>query len=344
MLITGYTVLMVFLSRVPTVHPKKPLFIGILANTLLSTVPGLSGAGPDPQGSLLVPILDAELIWQGKISSSDATPNTPTGCPTPASITRAVIDLTGIPCLFINAGLVHEPTIPVLDMKGQAGTDPRLSPAVPDACRLYENGRRIGTLLSAYDLLVIGECVPGGTTTAHSVLKFLGYDAKVSGASVQSRNPIKEEIFSSVYRRCGKITEGSLTVVRETGDPMMAVAAGLLEGFQGPAFLAGGTQMLAVAAVVKALGRQVPEVVTTVYVRDDPHASCDKTARDIGVPITYVDPDFGNIAHSGLKRYCIGEVKEGMGCGGAMMLGSLMGFTPDEITGSIVSFVTGYSP
>lgn len=341
---TGKPYLMVFLSRPPAIRSQRPLFLGILANTLLSTVPGLSGAGPDPIGSLLVPVLDAELIWQGKITSSDATPNTPTGCPTPASITRAVLDLTGIPCLFMNAGLVHEPTVPVLDMKGGAGNDPRVSPAVPDACRLYENGARIGTLLSAYDLLVIGECVPGGTTTAHCVLKFLGYDAKVSGASVNSRNPIKEEIFSLVYRRCGSITGGSLAVVRETGDPMMAVAAGLCEGFQGPVLLAGGTQMLAVAAVVKALGRPVPEVVTTVYVRDDPHASCDKTARDIGVPITYVDPDFGNIAHSGLKRYCIGEVKEGMGCGGAMMLGSLMGYTPDQITGSIVSFVTGYSP
>ena len=102
--------------------------------------------------------------------------------------------------------------------------------------------------------------------------------------------------------------------------------------------------MLAVAAVIKGLGKPIPEVVTTVYVRDDRAASCDKTAQDIGVPITYVDPGFGEIGHSGLVRYCIGEVKEGMGCGGAMMLAALLGYSPEEITSSIISFVSGYSP
>ena len=126
---------MVFLSRPHTFQPKRPLFVGILANTMLSTVPGLSGAGPNPKGSLLVPILDAELIWQGAITSSDATPNTPTGCPTPASITRAVLELTHVSPLFINAGLAHRPTVAVFDLNTKAGEDPRSGPAVPDACR-----------------------------------------------------------------------------------------------------------------------------------------------------------------------------------------------------------------
>lgn len=335
---------MVFLSRPHTFQPKRPLFVGILANTMLSTVPGLSGAGPNPKGSLLVPILDAELIWQGAITSSDATPNTPTGCPTPASITRAVLELTHVSPLFINAGLAHRPTVPVFDLNTKAGEDPRSGPAVPDACRLYDEGVRIGRLLSAHDLLVVGECVPGGTTTALCVLRSLGYDAKVSSASVKNPDSMKEEIYHAVSGRIGRTFQSPLDVIRETGDPMMAVAAGIAEGFSGMMLLAGGTQMLAVAAVIKALGRKIPEVVTTVYVRDDPNASCDKTARDIGASITYVDPGFGEIGHSGLVRYCIGEVKEGMGCGGVMMLGSLLGHSPEEITGSIVSFVSGYSP
>lgn len=335
---------MVFLSRPHTFQPKRPLFVGILANTMLSTVPGLSGAGPNPKGSLLVPNLDAELIWQGAITSSDATPNTPTGCPTPASITRAVLELTRVSPLFINAGLAHRPTVPVFDMNTEPGGDPRSGPAVPDAYRLYDEGTRIGKLLSAYDLLVVGECVPGGTTTALCVLRSLGYNAKVSSASVKNPDSMKEEIYDAVSGRIGRAFQSPLEVILETGDPMMAVAAGIAEGFSGMLILAGGTQMLAVAAVIKALGKKIPEVVTTVYVRDDPNASCDKTARDIGVSITYVDPDFGEIGHSGLVRYCIGEVKEGMGCGGVMMLGSLLGYSPREITDSIVSFVSGYSP
>lgn len=335
---------MVFLSRPNLLQPKRPLFVGILANTMLSTVPGLSGAGPNPMGSLLVPVLDAELIWQGIITSSDATPNTPTGCPTPASITRAVLNLAGLSPLFINAGLVHRPTVPVLDLQGKAGEDPRYRPAVPDALRLYEEGIRVGKLLSAYDLLVIGECVPGGTTTALCVLRMLGYDARVSSAAVKNPESMKEEVYNAVLNRIGKRISHPLEIIKETGDPMMAVCAGLSKGFPGKVFLAGGTQMLAVAAVIQALGNPMPEVVTTTYVRDDPHASCDKTAQEIDVPITFVDPGFGDLGHSGLVRYCIGEVKEGMGCGGAMMLGNLLGHNPEEITKSIVSFVTGYSP
>jgi len=135
-----------------------------------------------------------------------------------------------------------------------------------------------------------------------------------------------------------------LALIREVGDPMMAVAMGICKGFSGQIILAGGTQMLAVAALIKASGGHIPDIATTVYVRDDPDASCDKTAQEIGAPITYVDPGFGEIGHSGLVRYCIGEVKEGMGCGGAMMLAALMGYAPEEITNAIVSFVSGYSP
>ena len=335
---------MVFLSRPTKFQPKRPLFVGILANTMLSTVPGLSGAGPSPEGSLLVPILDAELIWNGRITSSDATPNTSTGCPTPATITRAVMGLTGLTPLFINAGLVHRPTIPVLEIPSNAGNDPRKGPSVPDAIRLYHEGVQIGSLLSSHDLLVIGECVPGGTTTALCVLRALGYDARVSSASIKNPDSIKEKVCSDVLNRIGKIPDNPLEIILETGDPMMAVTAGIVEGFPGTVLLAGGTQMLAVTAIISALGNQIPEVVTTVYVRDDPNASCDKTARDIGTPITYVDPGFGEIGHSGLVRYCIGEVKEGMGCGGAMMLGNLMNHSPEEITQAILSFISEYSP
>jgi len=335
---------MPFLSKKSDKHPKSPLFIGILANTYLSLVPGLSGAGPSPEGSLMVPVLDAELIWQGKITSSKATPNTSTGCPTPASITRAVLQLTGCPCLFINAGLVNKSWIPVLDMNSSPGSDPRSGPAVPDAKRLYENSKKVGEMLSEYDTLIVGECVPGGTTTALCVLRALGYDARVSSASVNNPSLIKEEIVSEAIRRMGKKTEDSFHIIEELGDPMMAVAIGLFHGYKGDLILAGGTQMLAVTALIKELGMTMPEIATTIYVRDDPDASCERTAEEIGVKITYVDPGFGEIGHSGLVRYCIGEVKEGMGCGGMMMLAYLMGYSPEEITDSILAFVSGYSP
>ena len=81
-----------FLSEIPDIIFNNPLFCGILGNTLLSTVPGVSGAGATPEKTLLTPVLDAELVTWGAITSHQVRPDTPTGCPTPASITRAMME------------------------------------------------------------------------------------------------------------------------------------------------------------------------------------------------------------------------------------------------------------
>ena len=60
---------MAFVTGSPEIKPERPLFCSILANTLLSVVPGISGAGATPEKTLLTPILDAELIACGTITS-----------------------------------------------------------------------------------------------------------------------------------------------------------------------------------------------------------------------------------------------------------------------------------
>jgi NaMN:DMB phosphoribosyltransferase len=124
---------------------------------------------------------------------------------------------------------------------------------------------------------------------------------------------------------------------------MMPVAAGIAHAYRGQIFLAGGTQMLAVCAVIRAMGDSVPPVVTTVYVRDDPTANIIPVAQKIGAMVYYVDPGFGSLGHDGLARYCTGEVKEGTGAGGAMFLAYLLGFSPIEIQQKIFDTVTRFS-
>src|SRR5512136_2651814 len=193
-----------FLSEKPDITFRSPLFAGILANTLLSTVPGISGAGPGPEKTLLTPNLDAELITNGVITSHPFNPNTPTGCPTPATITRAMMVLTGVKPLFINAGLRHTPTVPCFDAYGEVGGDPRHGDALPAAARLFAQGERMGAFLSrCSDLLVLGECVPGGTTTALCLLRALGYEASVSSSFVDNPIPIKEEVCRQALARAG---------------------------------------------------------------------------------------------------------------------------------------------
>jgi uncharacterized protein (TIGR00303 family) len=336
---------MVFLTPTPVFRVKNPVFCSILGNTFLSTVPGVSGAGPTPEKTLLTPVLDAELIACGAITSMQVRPNTPTGCPTPASITRAMIILTGLSPFFINAGLVHRPNVPCLDLYGEPGGDPRTEQAVPHARDLYLKGEWIGRLLSRYtDLLVLGECVPGGTTTALCLLRALGYPARVSSSYVENPVSIKEDISRAVLTRIreDRVTE-PLELVRYAGDPMMPVAAGIAGTYSGTLVLAGGTQMLAVAALQKSLGLTIPAITTTCYVRDDESANFTELAGMIGATVYYVDPEFGDIGHSGLARYSIGEVKEGMGAGGAMLLAYLLGYTPEEIRREILATVRAYS-
>ena len=56
-----------------------------------------------------------------------------------------------------------------------------------------------------------------------------------------------------------------------------------------------------------------------------------------------MDPGFDDIGHIGLARYCIGEVKEGMGAGGAMCLAYLLGYSPEAIRSKILTTVNTYS-
>jgi len=335
---------MSFLSEEPGFSFRKPMLALIVGNTMLSTVPGISAAGPTPEATLLTATLDAELVVRGAITSMDVKPVSPTGCATPATLTRAMAELAGLQPVIVNAGLVHPPVVPCIDCYGKAGGDPREGDAVPDVYELFERGITIGEMLGAYsDLLVLGESVPGGTTTALCVLRGLGYEADVSSSFVDNPKDLKTGIADHVVQRIRDegITE-PLDVVRCGGDPMIAVAAGIAKGYPGKIVFAGGTQMLSVAAVLGRMGEEVPELATTIYVGSDPNATFARTVEEVGTKAYLVDPDFGTIGNPGLARYCAGEVKEGMGAGGALFLAHIMGHGDEEIRAKILDFLKDY--
>jgi len=337
---------MSFVSERVDFDAESPAFSLILSNSVVSTIPGVSGAGENPESSYFVPPLDAELIINGELSG-DLTPNTPTGCPTPASITLSMLNLIGMKPLLISSGLKYPVEVPHMNLGGMVGGNPAEGNAVPEAKELFEKGRWIGEYLSqTHDFLVLGECLPGGTTTALCVLRSLGYNAKVSSCLVNNPSSLKEEIAAtavSKVKAAGIKSDNPLGIVAMVGDPMMPVAVGIAESFRGKLFLAGGTQMLAVAAVARALGNVVPDVVTTTYVYNDSSATFKETAAAIGCDTYYVDPSFDTLGHDGLSRYAEGEIKEGSGCGGSMFLASIMGFTPEDIRSSILEHVSRYS-
>jgi NaMN:DMB phosphoribosyltransferase len=87
--------------------------------------------------------------------------------------------------------------------------------------------------------------------------------------------------------------------------------------------LAGGSQMLAVAALIGALGGQSAldqvAVGTTRWIVEDPAADVPGLATEISsqLPVLAANLDFSCSRHPGLRAYEQFRVKEGVGAGGA---------------------------
>lgn len=320
----------------PGFSPEKPLFVCILANTETAKIPNISAAGKSPQLTDYTPAADAELVETGNAISIDEPAMTPSGAPTPAVLTRASMLLTEIPCLFINSGLRVRPMIPAIDINASPGGDIRKGHAVVDALDIYKKSVALGKKLAKFsDFVIIGESVPGGTTTAMGVMKALGYDGKVSSSFPENPLGLKDKVVSEGMRQAGisfgSLRNNPLRAVECLGDPMMACAAGLVDGLDTNTVLAGGTQMVSVLGIIKHLGlKRDVSIATTRYVADDTSANFREMTDILGYQAFTADPGFGNSRLAGLRMYESGEVKEGVGAGGAMFASAMMGFSQKE--------------
>jgi NaMN:DMB phosphoribosyltransferase len=156
------------------------------------------------------------------------------------------------------------------------------------------------------------------------VLKALGYDGKVSSSFPKNplniKNKVVEEAMKNSRLSFGSLRNRPLDAVECLGDPMMAAAAGLVDGLNQKTVLAGGTQMVSVLSVIKHLGlvRDV-SIATTCYVADDKSANFREMTEILGYQAFAADPGFGKSKRKGLTMYENGDVKEGVGAGASMM-------------------------
>ncbi len=312
------------------IEGKKPLFIATIATTETGKIPGLSAAGANPDFTDFTPPADAELLLLGKCRSIQGVPITPDGIPTPGLITTSALHLADIPVLVVNGGVKVKPQIPYIDVNGSPGRDIRTGDSVDNVEEVIERAKVVGEQLAkASDYLVIGESIPGGTTTALGVLSALGINAAGKVSSTLPNNPhnLKSEVVAAGLKAAGEkfgsLKNNPIKAVSAVGDPMMAALAGLVIGGarQAPVLMAGGTQMTAVLAVINALS---PEslcnvaVGTTRWVAKDKSSDiCGITKQFCEVPILAADLDFGPSKYPGLRIYETGLVKEGVGAGGA---------------------------
>ena len=308
---------------------KQFLFSFVISYTETCTIPGITVAGKTPEVLPYTSPADAEFLNFGYCKCINAIPMTPDGKPTPALLTKTALESASIPNIVINAGSKIAPQLPCFETGLTYGKNIAQEPAMSldDVIHAVEYGRLIGRSLgSTTDCLVIGESIPGGTTTAQTVLTSLGINGTVSSSMKENPISIKQKIANDVARRTD--SKNQFDIVANGGDPMIPTVAGILStaSAQTKVVLAGGTQMAAVLAFSKITGYNKDNIAlaTTSYVIDDPTSNLIEMVSQIDdIPVFSVKLALGHSNIDGLKAYANGFVKEGAGAGGASLAAML---------------------
>jgi len=341
----------------------KPLVL--LAATATADVPGISAAGATPASRRLTAAADAELLLLGPSAHRPhALPPLPAGV-SPALISHAGLLELGLlqRTLVVDLGCPVAPAVPHLRLPAGETAGPAacvssgaaLAPTRVGA--LLARGRHWGRRWPRGQPLLLAECVPGGTTTALAVLQGLGIAANglVSGSLRIAAHELKASLAARGLAAAGLAAAGpgsggagpggAPAVLAAVGDPMQALAAGLvleLAARGEPVLLAGGSQMAAVLALALALAApaQRPaiaaaaQVATTAWVAAEPGSDLPRLLQRIGerwdVPLRLraARLRFDRCHSAGLRDYERGYVKEGVGAGGVAVLWELSGRPP----------------
>ena len=356
-------------------HKKKPFFILVCSSTELSQIQGISAAGKDSEAQKLTPSLDAEFIATGKTISASSLPVSPEGIISPAIISKACLNLLDAEVKIINAGSFQ--AIKCLDKKQyfNMNLEPAKNFALEDSFSFSECEN---IFLNSINLLnkmgfdkkkhelIIAECVVGGTTTALGLLELLGYQALdlVSSSFKNNNKTIKDKVLKSFRQRTKAVDfnqlENPLYNCAIAGDKAQVVIASLcLSAMQNDTVstLAGGTQMLAIYALIKKMTEgffieDLVKVCTSPWLVNDTNAQALELAKniDVNLELEYLkdidaleDLLTKEIAKFSVDQSCSypswqeikslydqGYVKEGVGMGA--LLKTLSSYSIQELT------------
>lgn len=312
----------------------NPAFACVLGFTETGLIPGISAAGATPEDREYTAIADAEFLARG------VQPNYVHPLPilekgvSPTFISRAVVEALEIPTYIFNAGLPHQPTVKTIDLEGVAAKCLSSGAAMPleKVSHLFNKGLEWGEKLAkTSDYLIIGECVVGGTTTALALLSALGIEAQgmVNSSHPQCNHSQKWSVVQTglVNASIAMSSGDPFSLVAAIGDPMQITVAGMAIAASrfGGIMLAGGTQMLAVHALIEAIAQyhdvrvEPSQIVvgTTRWVAEDVTGNTVGLAKLLGgVPLLATGLSFAFSRYPSFRAYNQGYVKEGVGAGG----------------------------
>lgn len=320
-----------FMSKILDLVDERVLFTLVIGNTRTAEIPGITVAGANMELIKYTPPADSELLYHGRCLSIDFIPATPDGKPTPALISYTALRLTKIPLLVVDSGLLVKPKIPHLTLSAPVGGNIAVERAMSYevAKNVIENGKILGEQLSKLaDLLVIGESIPAGTTTAGAVLKALGFEPKVSSSMPTNPVELKRSVIEQAVKRVQ--SKDPIEIISAVGDPVMAGIVGILSGCK-RALLAGGTQMVAIANLANRITDCEIAIATTEFVASDKTA--DLSLAPCEVLISKIP--LANSKYPGLRAYAEGFVKEGVGAGGLTLVAKRRGISEERLLAEI---------
>ena len=341
----------------------SPAFACILGFTATGLIPGISAAGATPQDREYTAIADAEFLYCGVQSNpKNPLPILKAGA-SPVFISRAIVESLAVPVHLFNAGLLNLPTVPAIDLGGIPAQCLTSGQALPYSTvkHLFNQGLEWGEKLAkAQDYLIVGECVVGGTTTALAILTGLGLEAagKINSSHPQCNHAQKWSLVMAGLKQAQLFPSlkrvNPFALVSAVGDPMQIVAAGMAIAASKTTgvMLAGGTQMLAVYGLIKAIVNyfsfpaKLEQIVvgTTSWVAEDSTGDTVGLAKIIGgVSLLAAKLNFSISNHPSFRAYEQGYVKEGVGAGGCSIASHLkQNWTPRQLLIAVETLFSRY--
>jgi uncharacterized protein (TIGR00303 family) len=343
-----------------------PIFTCTLGFTNTALLEGISTAGKTPESRRYTALADAEFLVNG-VTSNPVFPLPPLAVGiSPTFISRGVIERFNLPVYIFNSGLWCQPSVSAIDLGGKPANCVSTGKALPLSVvkHLHQQGLYWGELLGKKSLLqtarsnyiILSECVVGGTTTALGVLMALGIDAR---GKVNSSHPLCNHqqkwniVQQGLINANLSLNADALEIIASLGDPMqiavasMAISASKYTGVM----LAGGTQMLAVFALIKALDRayhydaNLDNIIigTTRWVAEDTTGDTIGLSKTIGnISLCATNLNFSNAHYPSLQVFEKGFVKEGVGAGGSAITSHLLGIDKEELLSMVEAIVSRF--